>query len=141
MSRFAFANLEPALEEHIVTLGGRLLNLYRVLGNQPRLLEAWIDFAYTLRRACTTSRTLRELMILRTAQLEKSEYEWHQHRIMARDAGVPEEQVAALESWPTSRLFDERERQALALTEAVVRGRVDDQTFAACAKVFDPGEC
>ena len=140
MSRLPYAELDPALAEHIVTLGGRVLNLYRVLGNQPRLLEAWIDFAYTLRRACTTSRVLRELMILRTAQLARSDYEWHQHRIMARDAGVPDEKVAELAKWRESALFDAREQAALALTEAVVAGHVDDATYATAARQFNPGE-
>jgi len=140
MSRLPYAELDPALAEHIVTLGGRILNLYRLLGNQPRLLEAWIDFAYTLRRACTTSRVLRELMILRTAQLARSEYEWHQHRIMARQAGVPEEKVADLERWRESSLFDARERAALALTEEIVAGRVEDATHAAAMREFDRGE-
>jgi hypothetical protein len=73
-----------------------------------------VDFAYTLPGSCTTPRTLRELMSLRTAQLAQSRYEWQQHRIMACDAGVPEEQVAALENWQHSSLFDARERAALA---------------------------
>ena len=140
MSRLPYAELDPTLTEHITTLGGRVLNLYRLLGNHPRLLEAWIDFAYTLRRACTTSRVLRELMILRTAQLAESEYEWHQHRIMAREAGVPDEKVEALEGWRESPLFDARERAALALTEELVAGRLSDETHAAVMREFSHSE-
>lgn len=140
MSRVPYAEIDPALVEHITTLGGRVLNLYRMLGNHPRMLEAWIDFAYTLRRACTTSRVLRELMILRTAQLAQSDYEWHQHRIMAREAGVPDQKVEELANWRESKLFDARERAALELTEAIVAGRVDDATYARAAKEFSPSE-
>src|SRR5262245_51043030 len=122
MSRLPYVDLSSPVAETIASLGGRPLNLYRVLGNQPRMLKAWIDFAYELRSACKTSRELRELMILRTAQLARSTYEWQQHRIMARAAGVPEKQIAELAMWRGSKVFNERERAALALTEAIVTG-------------------
>jgi alkylhydroperoxidase family enzyme len=44
---------------------------------------------------------------------------------------VPDERVAELAMWRTSSLFDRREQAALALTEALVAGLVDDETFAA----------
>jgi alkylhydroperoxidase family enzyme len=140
MSRLPYAEVAPAIADSIASLGGRPLNLYRVLGNQPRMLKAWVDFAYELRSACNTSRILRELMILRTAQLARSTYEWQQHRIMARKAGVPENQIAELAMWRGSRMFDDPERAALALTEAIVAGHVDDATYAAAARWFDEGE-
>jgi alkylhydroperoxidase family enzyme len=140
MSRLPFAELEPAVAERIAGLGGRPLNLYRVLGNQPQLLSAWIDFAYSLRSDCRTTRVLRELMILRTAQLANSAYEWHQHRIMARQAGVPERQIAELAMWRGSTAFDARERAALRLTEDVVAGHVEEETYKAVSEVFDNGE-
>ena len=140
MSRLPYAEIAPSIADRIAVLGGRPLNLYRVIGNQPRMLKAWIDFAYELRSACKTSRVLRELMILRTAQLAHSTYEWYQHRIMARAAGAPEKQIAELAMWRGSKAFDERERTALALTEAIFAGHVDDETYAAAARCFDAGE-
>jgi alkylhydroperoxidase family enzyme len=68
--------------------GAQQVNLYRALAHAPRLLEAWIDFAWALRERCDTPRTLRELMILRTAQRMLSQYEWHQHRRMAAEARI-----------------------------------------------------
>jgi alkylhydroperoxidase family enzyme len=140
VSRLPYAEPTPMIAERISSLGGRPLNLYRVLGNQPDMLAAWIDFAYALRSKCKTSRTMRELMILRTAQLARSTYEWQQHRIMARAAGVPERQIAELAMWRGSNAFDESERAALALTEAIVAGRVDDEIYEQAAKSFDAGE-
>jgi alkylhydroperoxidase family enzyme len=63
-------------------------------------------------------------MILRTAVLHHSQYEWHQHRRMAREEGVSETQVAELEVWRTSDAFDESEKAALALTDAIAEGQV-----------------
>jgi hypothetical protein len=48
-------------------------------------------------------------VILRGAQLMRSEYESAQHLKMARKAGVSEAQIEHLPSWRTSNHFDERE--------------------------------
>ena len=90
--------------------GVKQVNLYRALAHAPRLLEAWIDFSWALREHCETPRALRELIILRTAQLMLSPYEWHQHRRMAAEAGVQEYQVAELAMWRTSPAFNDAER-------------------------------
>jgi alkylhydroperoxidase family enzyme len=115
------------------------INLYRTLANHPTLLRAWIGFAWTLREGATP-RTLRELMILRGAQLMKAEYEWHHHRRMAKEAGVPDEKVEQLASWRSSDLFDERERAALAYAEGIDAGTVSGEVAANLAQHFGPAE-
>src|SRR5207248_536351 len=97
--RLPLKEIDERNKKRILELNGEFLNLYRVLGHHAHLLSAWIEFAYTLRRDCTTPRTLRELMILRGAQLEGSAYEWHQHRRWARQQGVPPEQIEDLFFW------------------------------------------
>ena len=141
IQRYPYAQVPAEVARHIRELGGRPLNLYRVLANAPPMLKVWVDFAYAVRRECKTPRSLRELMILRTAQLSESFYEWHQHRRMAREAGVPEQQVTELTMWRWSDAFDSRERAALAFTEAMVAGTVNDATHAELARHFDPEAC
>src|SRR5215469_5408234 len=133
IQRYPYAQVPAEVARHVRELGGRPLNLYRVLANAPPMLKIWVDFAYAVRRECKTPRSLRELMILRTAQLSESFYEWHQHRRMAREAGVPEQQVTELTMWRWSDAFDSRERAALAFTEAMVAGTVNDATHAESA--------
>jgi 4-carboxymuconolactone decarboxylase len=130
-------DLQGELGKRVAGLGARQVNLYRSLAHAPRLLEAWIDFAWALRRKCSTSRSMRELMILRTAVVMRSEYEWHQHRRMAEDTGVSPEQVLALAAWQVSDLFDDQERAALMLTDAMLTGIVPDAVHAALARHFD----
>jgi len=136
IQRYPYAQVPAEVARHIRELGGRPLNLYRVLANAPPMLKIWVDFAYAVRRECKTPRSLRELMILRTAQLSESFYEWHQHRRMAREAGVPEQQVTELTMWRWSDAFDSRERAALAFTEAMVAGTVNDATHAELAQLY-----
>jgi len=56
---------------------------------------------------------------------------------MARKAGVREAQINSLASWRTSPEFDEREKAALELAEAVTNGRVSDEVYAHVARHFD----
>ena len=90
-----------------------------------------------LRHDTRTPRALRELVILRGGQLMRSEYEWAQHLPMARKAGVREAQISDLAEWRTSNQFDEREKAALALAEAVTQGRVGDEVYQQAMKHFD----
>src|SRR5207244_2864737 len=78
------------------------IELYRALAHSPKLLRAYSGLATALRYEAETPRALRELVILRTAQLTRSEYEWAHHRKMALAAGVPERQLEELEPWDES---------------------------------------
>jgi 4-carboxymuconolactone decarboxylase len=133
---------EPSVaqQERLTELGGRVVNLYRVLGNHPDLLEAWVEFAWALRQRCTTPRALRELVILRVAHLTGSTYEWTAHVKMARAAGVPDAQIEALPAWSDSVAFDEVERATLAYADAVVAGQVPDGAFEDLRRHFSEAE-
>jgi AhpD family alkylhydroperoxidase len=119
------------------TVGG-VPTLYRALANAPGLLEGWIDFAWRLRNEATSDRGLRELAILRVAQLSGSDYVWRSHWKLARRAGVSDEQLAALGSWRESDLFSDVERAVLQLTDELTSDvAVDDTTWAAFHAGFD----
>lgn len=139
MSRIPLLEIPPDIADHIETLGGKPLNLYKALSNNPRLLRLWLDFAYGLRNG-NTSRPMRELMILRTAQMTESSYEWAQHIKMAQKAGVPATQTEQLANWRQSSAFNDIEKALLALTEAVVHNNMTDQVYEAAAKYFSPAD-
>ena len=132
------APLTDSVAARVQQAGAPGVNLYRALAHAPRLLEAWIDFAWALREHCDAPRRLRELVILRTAQCMLSQYEWNQHRLMATEAGVDECLVAELPMWRTSPAFTDAERAALALTDALVDGHVPDQVNVTVDEHFGP---
>ena len=138
MPRVPLADFEPQLKKRLAELWGTPPNLYRALANHPALAAAWTEFSRMLRYDTRTPRALRELVILRGAQLMRSEYEWAQHLAMARKSGVREAQIAALDNWRTSGEFDEREKAALELGEAVTTGHVSDELHARASRHFDP---
>lgn len=140
MQRVPAAGFAPELQQRLEALWGKPVNLYRALGNQPALVAAWTEFFNSVRHESRTPRALRELMILRTAQLARSEYEWAHHLTMARKAGVREEQIAELANWRASKQFDEPEGAALALTEAVAACKVTDEIHAAMKRHFSDAE-
>lgn len=137
MQRVPLADFEPRLRKRLEKLWGTPPNLYKALANHRELVRAWTEFSKTLRHDTRTPRALRELVILRGAQLVRSEYEWAQHLPMARKAGVTEAQIKDLPGWRTSPEFSAREKAALALGEAVTEGHVDDAVYAEAKRHFD----
>jgi len=113
-------------------------NLYRVLANQPAMLEAWTAFAWKLRRDCLTPRGLRELLILRAAQLTSARYIWQDHVPMALEAGVRPDQIETLHEWRRAPdRFSGRERIALVFVEQViVDGEPGDDVLIELADAF-----
>lgn len=126
--------------ELLEQFGAEASDLYRALANNPEILETWIAMAWGLRTRARTPRALRELMILRCAQIQGAAYQWMDHVEMGRDAGVREEQIEALASWETSGMFDQRELRVLELTDSMIAGNVGDEVLADLAEEFDPAE-
>lgn len=122
------------------SFGGEPTDLYRALANNDEALKGWIEMAWRLRTRARTPRALRELMILRSAQLQRAGWQWSDHFVMALAAGVSRERIEALESWEKSDLFDERARAALALTEGMLAGHVSEKVLADLEAEFDAEE-
>jgi alkylhydroperoxidase family enzyme len=115
--------------------------LYRTLGNAPAMLRAWTGMAWPLRHDATSPRGLRELLIMRVAQLTVASFEWLSHWDMAVKHGVTVDQLEHLGRWQDSDLFSPDERAALALADELTTGlAVADGTWAALADRFPPGE-
>nr|MBF0683640.1 carboxymuconolactone decarboxylase family protein [Pseudomonas sp.] len=131
MARIELASSEPqdpalqAIYNELRAARGQdfeIPNLYRVLGNAPAMLRAWLDFAWPLRSEPHTSRAVRELAILRGAQVSGAQYEWVRHVPLALQAGVTQAQIDALESWRDSPLFTEQDKAVLRMAEEVTQG-------------------
>ena len=120
--------------------GREPIALYRTLAGVPWLLAAYNDFAVALRREPVLSRALRELVILRAAQLTQSDYEWAHHRPMAAAAGVRDDQIAKLQDWHSSDLFDARQRAALTCVERIHTLNLDARAFALVRSTFSNEE-
>jgi AhpD family alkylhydroperoxidase len=87
---------------------------------------------------------LAELVMIRASQLNHCAFCLDMHLALARENGVAEERLGLLAAWEeTEDLYDERERAALALTEAVTvltEGFVPDAVYEEAAVHFGDGE-
>jgi 4-carboxymuconolactone decarboxylase len=115
-------------------------NFYRTISHNQELTRAWAEFAFRLRDESRTPRSLRELLILRSAMLHHAPYAWHHHRAMAKSAGVTDDQVAELAMWETSEAFSPEERCALALVDTVATHGDLSKARQAMTPQFDPQE-
>src|SRR6476661_6301835 len=86
--------LTPELREVLARLPP--LNIFRMLANAPANLKTFVDWGLSLLFETELDPRDREIAILRVAHVTRSKYEWHQHAIIARRAGVTEEQMAAI---------------------------------------------
>jgi AhpD family alkylhydroperoxidase len=115
--------------------------IYEVLGNAPALLNGWIEFGWGLRQDASSDRELRELAIMRVAQLTGCEYVWRSHYQMAVSAGVRPASLSALAAWRSSELFSEAECAVLAVTDALTAdAAVPDDVWAGVDSRFDDRE-
>jgi AhpD family alkylhydroperoxidase len=83
---------------------------------------------------------LMELIKIRASQLNGCAYCLDMHSHEAREIGETERRLFVLSAWRETDMFDERERAALALTEAMtqlsVHRDVPDDVYDAAADVF-----
>ncbi|MEV0737206.1 carboxymuconolactone decarboxylase family protein [Streptomyces sp. NPDC050549] len=84
---------------------------------------------------------LAELVVIRASQLNHCAFCLDMHLTVARELGVSEGTLDLLAAWEEAEgVFDERERAALALTEAVTvltEGFVPDPVYSRAAEHFD----
>lgn len=86
---------------------------------------------------------LRELVKLRASQINGCAFCVDMHSRDARAGGADERRVWAVAVWREAPFFDERERAALALTEAMTRlpdAGVPDDVYDEAARHFDEHE-
>ncbi len=72
------------------------LNVYRTMAHHPALLRAWADLREHVVNRTTLGRERSEVVILRAGFRLGSDYEWAQHILRARSAGLSDARIRAL---------------------------------------------
>lgn len=118
--------------------GGEELRIFATLAHHPKLLNRWSAFAGKLLYGGRLPARDREVLVLRTGWLCRAEYEWGQHVLIGRAAGLTDDDVERIagpldaEGWPEgdrllARAADELHHDAL----------LSDATWAALAERYD----
>ena len=99
-------------------------NVLGLLGQHPALARAFLTFNKHLLFESTLPAKTRELAILRVAWRRRCRYEWAQHVLIAKRAGITDEEIArARAETPDTTL-------ARAVDELDTDSRLSDQTYA-----------
>lgn len=102
---------------------GKVPNLYATLVIHSRFYAPRLRFGSYIQRDSHLPPQTRELLILRTAWLARSEYEWAHHAVFARAAGLSDAKIASVasgarardwsdEQWALLQAADELRREA-----------------------------
>lgn len=114
----------------------RQLNIFRTLIRHPKLFRSWLPFGGRLLQGSTLEPRVRELVILRTAALCGSDYEWGQHVGIGRDAGLTDEEIRRCARAADAADWSVEELAALTAAEELVDDhRVTSATWAALVEV------
>jgi alkylhydroperoxidase family enzyme len=132
---------DPRTVEILDGLGGsfgRELNIFATLAHHPKLLKRWSAFGGTLLYGGRLSPRDRELLILRTGYLCRAHYEWGQHVVIARDAGLSDEEIARVVDGPDAAGWSHDDVALLRAADELHAGsRIEDATWAALADRYD----
>lgn len=125
MAHIAYSDLSrpeaQPLVDRIVAERGSVLHLYQMLLHSPPLAEGWLGYLTAVRQKLSLPGDLRELVIMRVAQINGAPYEAQQHEPIALKEGVTPEQLAALPAWADSDAFDAKEKAVLALCDTMTK--------------------
>src|SRR3979411_452623 len=119
---------------------GRTLEPTRLIAHHRPLLLGYGALALAGGRfSRTVNPRLKELAMLRTAQLVGCEWCLDFGSKLARDSGVPEEDLRALSDWRRSERFNGTERRVLEFAEEMTKTpvQVSDELFARIRAAFD----
>jgi uncharacterized peroxidase-related enzyme len=131
-----------ALYDKAYAQRGNVPNMFRVMAHRPEIFATMQAHFAAVLNTGTVSTKLKELIIVRTSQLNDTPYCLASHTILARGLGWTDDQLSHLADWQKREDFTPAEKAALRLAETVTRDAhaVTDQQFAELRTFYSEGE-
>jgi len=117
-------------------VGGRDLNIFRVMMNHPKLTRRWTVFAGHILQKQSLPPRERELLILRIGWLNQSAYEWAQHVEIAKRAGVTPGEIDKVKQGPGAAWGEADSLLLQAVDDLFERSVVADATWDRLARIY-----
>ncbi|MGQ0824540.1 MAG: carboxymuconolactone decarboxylase family protein [Actinomycetota bacterium] len=118
--------------------GGKVLNIFGTLAHHPKLLKRWLVFGTHVLGKSTLSARDREILILRTGWRCRAPYEWGQHIVIARAAGITDDEIERIAIGPETPGWDPFDAMLVrAADELHDKMTLTDATYAALAARYD----
>jgi AhpD family alkylhydroperoxidase len=115
-----------------------VLNLYATMLNHTDLYGPRLKFGSYLQRDSLLPPKTRELAILRTAWLTRTEYEWGHHVEPARKAGFSDQEIQRIAAGPDAAGWSEEHAAVLRAVDELRREAfVSERTWKTLAKYYD----
>src|ERR1039458_10208554 len=89
-----------ALYDKAFALRGNVPNMFRVMAHRPEIFSTMMAHFGAVLTTGTVSTKLKELIIVRTSQLNATPYCLASHTILAKGLGWTDDQLAHLAAWP-----------------------------------------
>jgi 4-carboxymuconolactone decarboxylase len=116
---------------------GQAANIFATLVRHPGLFRRWAPFGGKLLAGKLPPRD-RELLILRTGWNCRAEYEWGQHVVIGRQAGLSDDEIVRVTAGPDADGWSPFEQALLNAADELHAGSViTDGTWAALADRYD----
>jgi uncharacterized peroxidase-related enzyme len=121
---------------------GNIPNMFRTTAYRPEILRTMIAHFRAVMEGGTVGIKLKELVAVRTSQLNHCDYCVASHAQVAQRFGWTDEQLDDLPNFRTRTDFTPREKAALELAEreSLDSEHVDDALWARLREHFDEGE-
>src|SRR5579863_4734466 len=131
-----------ALYDKALAQRGNVPNMFRVMAHRPEIFATMQAHFAAVLNTGTVSTRLKELIIVRTSQVNATPYCLASHTILARNLGWSDDQLSHLAEWPDRQDFNPAEKAALRLAETVTRDAhsVSDEQFAELRAYYSEGE-
>jgi uncharacterized peroxidase-related enzyme len=128
--------------ETVYAQRGNVPNMFRVMAHRPEIFSTMQAHFAAVLNAGSVSKRLKELIIVRTSQLNETPYCVASHTILARNLGWSDDQLAHLADWRQRDDFTPAEKSAIWLAETVTRDAhaVSDEQFAELRGFYSEGE-
>ncbi len=97
-----FSTLSPEDRERAERnkVNGEVINIFKVLMNNPKLARSWSRFAGYIMGGQSLPARDREILILRIGWLNQAPYEWEQHVRISRSVGLTDDEIDRVSKGP-----------------------------------------
>ena len=133
LTKLTGEDAETAIKNRV---GGRDLNLFKVLMHHPKLTKRWAVFAGHILSKQTVPVRERELLILRIGWLNQAPYEWAQHVEIAKRAGIAEAELERIKEGPRAGWTAHEAALLQAADELFEDSVISDSTWAALSAKY-----
>ena len=114
------------------------LNIFTTLARHPKLLKRWLVFGNHVLFKSTLPARERELVILRTGWLCRSEYEFGQHTRIGKACGLTDEEIRRILAGPDGPGWGELDQLLLKATDELHEAHmIADATWDALSRHYD----